>query len=254
MSRNNNSYNLWDSPNYYSPRKIRKKRGYNKTRYSKKARWNYNKRQSQTIDPIIAGGLLISWTIYFIYSKFIEPNIEAINYYSKYILVALLLFSFWLIYLKYSQKKKERLSIIAEKKRKEESMPKMLLELETKIREFVPSRHYSKEEPYQAELIGHLKNFYPTIKYEEPRNFVRTDLAIDNIAIEIKWPTNMNDLKTIPHKIIKYLKNWDYLIIVLFNVQITNDKVKSDFLFNEWKDEIYESFEIKKDKIIIINI
>jgi len=62
----------------------------------------------------------------------------------------------------------------------------------------------------------------------------------------------MSELKTIPDKIIRYLKTWDYLVIVLFNIEIVSNSKKNIEIYQEWKSDIYRTFESQKDKIFII--
>lgn len=127
-------------------------------------------------------------------------------------------------------------------------LPEKVSQIKEKIITFKPLRLYSKEEPYQIELSWYLKNFFPELNIEISKNYTRPDIIIWNIAIEIKWPTTFSELKTIPDKIIRYTKEWDYLIIVLFNMKI------SDEIYYNWKRDIEENFASKLDKIMFIEI
>lgn len=222
---------------YYNPmvrRKYYNKNYYRKRRYSKK----------QNLDPI-AFLIVISllWIIW-IYQEFIKPNINII------LPIFFILLISWIslfIYLKYEKIKKEKARIA--------NIPNFLKNLENKIKEFKPIRQYKEEKSYQLELVWFLKNNYPSLKIEEQKDYSRPDIIIDDIAIEIKWPTNMWGLKTLPDKINSYLPKWKYLFIVLFNISIVDDKEKNLELYKNKKKEILENtIESKRDKVFFIEI
>lgn len=148
------------------------------------------------------------------------------------------------------------IKLINKEKIKKEKFPQLILEIEEKIRWFKPLRSYNHEEQYQIELAWYLKNNYPNLDIEKYIDYSRPDIIIDNIAIEIKWPTNMQALKTIPDKINSYLPKRDFLFIVLFNINIIDyDKEKNMDIYYEKKKEILENtIESKRDKIIFIEI
>ncbi|MDD3145099.1 MAG: hypothetical protein PHV23_03215 [Candidatus Gracilibacteria bacterium] len=150
----------------------------------------------------------------------------------------------------------KNIKLINNEKRKKEKFPQLILEIEEKIRGFKPLRSYNYEETYQIELAGYLKNNYPNLDIEKSIDYSRPDIIIDNIAIEIKGPTNMQALKTIPDKINSYLPKRDFLFIVLFNINIIDyDKEKNMDIYYEKKKEILENtIENKRDKIIFIEI
>lgn len=150
----------------------------------------------------------------------------------------------------------KNIKLINNEKRKKEKFPQLILEIEEKIRGFKPLRSYNYEETYQIELAWYLKNNYPNLDIEKSIDYSRPDIIIDNIAIEIKWPTNMQALKTIPDKINSYLPKRDFLFIVLFNINIIDyDKEKNMDIYYEKKKEILENtIENKRDKIIFIEI
>jgi hypothetical protein len=65
----------------------------------------------------------------------------------------------------------------------------------------------------------------------------------------------MSCLKTLPDKINSYLPKWDYLFIVLFNIQIADDKDKNLEIYEKKKNEILENtIESKRDKVFFIEI
>ncbi len=187
--------------------------------------------------------LILSW--YAIYEKYILPNIEKVKFYTIIflfiLLIAMCLHLFYLI------KKRKKLEKLEEERIA--NIPNFLLELENKIKQFKPIRQYKEEKLYQTELVGFLKNNYSNLKIEETIDYSRPDIIIDDIAIEIKWPTNMTSLKTIPDKINSYLPKWNYLFIVLFNIQISKE------IYDKKKQEIIENtIDDKKDKIFFIEI
>lgn len=218
------------------------KRYYKKRKYTKK---------EEEIDPLTALIAIVIFLFIWLYYKFIKPNIEEINNFISFIFPILILIILWCIwywiYLKREDKKKETERI--------NNIPNYLRELESKIKEFKPMRHYKEEKMYQAELVWFLKNNYPNAKIEETRHFSRPDIIIDDIAIEIKWPTNMSWLKTLPDKINSYLPKWDYLFIVLFNIHIVDDVDKNNEIYQQKKKEILDNtIESKRDKIFFIEI
>jgi len=217
----------------------------------RKKYYRKRKKQSNEIDPLAALIAIFLLWAYWIYIKFIEPNLELIK---NILNIALPIFIgiciLTLIYLvrkKYLQYQANKL--------KRDNIPTFLLELEEKIKDFKPIRNYKEEKLYQAELTGFLKNNYPELKIEETRHYSRPDIIIDDIAIEIKGPTNMAGLKTLPDKINKYLPKWDYLFIVLFNIQITQDPRKNQQAYEEKKEEIINNIlPEKREKVFFIEI
>ncbi|HLC46822.1 MAG TPA: hypothetical protein VJI75_03700 [Candidatus Nanoarchaeia archaeon] len=96
-------------------------------------------------------------------------------------------------------------------------LPDTIQQILKEIDSFTPSKNWHSEEGYQGELQGHLKHKFPTSRVEVQVGASRPDIVIDNVAIEIKGPTDDNAINSLPAKCIKYTKQYDYLIIVLFN-------------------------------------
>ncbi len=225
--------------------------------YRRKKR-TYHKRKNNNYDVTnllaVAITLSIFW-LFGIYKLYIEPNLDGIILFLE-ILVPFLILSLWIIFYYFYKKNK-----LKEKERIEKT-PEFLLNLKKDINSFKPIRKYNKEELYQAELTWYLKNNYSNLDIEETRDYSRPDIVINDsivwdIAIEIKWPTNMSWLKTIPDKINKYLPKWDYLFIVLFDINISENKNLEENMriYNEKKQEIIENIiEYKKDKVFFIEI
>jgi len=210
----------------------------------------YKKRKYQKqeeIDPVAAIAVLVIflwiWTYYNIV-KFAD-HIYSILSITLPILYTIIFISIWLLIRKKIKEKK----IENEKK---EHIPDFLNKLEEKIKEFKPLRKYQKEELYQTGLVSFLQNNYPDVKIEETRHYSRPDIIIEDIAIEIKWPTNMSSMKTLPDKINSYLPKWNYLFIVLFDIKIT-DSDNNKYIYENKKQEILENIvESKKDKVFFI--
>lgn len=207
-----------------------------------------NNYKNDEVNAITWAIVFLCLWIYLIFTKYIEPNLDIITFYWKIIWWIIFIVIIALIF----KAIKRRIEIKKQEKVELEKLPERLRNLQEKIIKFIPLRNYSKEEPYQLELAWFLKNNYETLNIEVSKNYTRPDIVIDDIAIEIKGPTTMNELKTIPDKIIRYLKHWDVLYIVLFNVNIVDDPEKNKVIFEEWKQDIYETFESKKDRIFII--
>ncbi len=65
----------------------------------------------------------------------------------------------------------------------------------------------------------------------------------------------MSALKTIPDKINGYLTDWNYLFIVLFNIEIHPNPNENMRIYYEKKQEIVDNIlESKKDKVFFIEI
>jgi hypothetical protein len=104
----------------------------------------------------------------------------------------------------------------AETMRREEeerSLPNRVVQA---IQEFQPSRRYHNEFPYQTELQGWLKSRFPTSKIEIQTGASRPDIVIEDIAIEVKGPTDNNALNTLTTKCLKYSQYYSKVILVLF--------------------------------------
>ena len=212
---------------------------YYKKRTYKKRNYNSNNKEVDLLTASILF-LLLSW--YFIYTNLIKDNIEQITFYSK-IIIPILIIGFWYIYYYLRKKRKNKEQAIID------WTPSLLLELKSNIKKFKPLRNYNKEELYQTWLYWYLQNNYPDLKIEETKHYSRPDITIGNIAIEIKWPTNMAWLNTLADKINKYLPAWEYLFIVLFDMKTS----KKDY--EDKKREILENtIESKREKIFFIVI
>ncbi|MGC8621982.1 MAG: hypothetical protein ACP5U0_08725 [Caldisphaera sp.] len=116
-------------------------------------------------------------------------------------------------------------------------------ELILKIKQFSPSKRWTYEEGYQAELQGYLKREFTNSAVEVQTGASRPDIVIDNIAIEIKGPTDNSALLTLGSKCIKYLQHYKKLIIVLF------DPIYSEAEYNETIEGIKRTF---KDVEVIV--
>ena len=81
---------------------------------------------------------------------------------------------------------------------------------------FTPSYKWKNESGYQAELYSFLKQAFPQAIVEPQSGASRPDIAIENIAIEVKGPTGSADLNTLTTKCLKYSHYYRNLIIVLF--------------------------------------
>lgn len=128
------------------------------------------------------------------------------------------------------------------------SEDQMFSDLILEIKEFQPLKRYSSELPYQTELAWYLKRNFKWLAIEVTRNDTRPDIVVEDIAIEIKWPTTSKDLHTIADKIIRYLKHYDKLIVVLFSLEV-NEKE-----YREWKGNVLEAFAHSSERLEIIEL
>ena len=225
-----------------------RKKYYPKKKYYRKRKYYSN--NNQEIDPIAWLIVLIIIFSYMTYTLFIKPNLENIILFLQ-IFISTIIIIAWVLYYYFNQKKKtieqDRISKI----------PDFLLKLEKDIKSYKPYKKFDKEEPYQIWLHWHLQHEYPELEVEKTIDYTRPDIIINDIAIEIKWPTKMSWLSTLPDKINKYLPKRDYLFIVLFDINIVENKTKEEnlMIYEEKKKEILENtIESKRDKIFFIEI
>ena len=82
---------------------------------------------------------------------------------------------------------------------------------------------------------------------EKTRDYSRPDIIINDIAIELKGPTNMKELKTLPDKINSYIPKWQYLFIGLYSIELSEEE------YFKKKAEILDNIiDAKKDKVFFI--
>jgi len=96
------------------------------------------------------------------------------------------------------------------------------------IESFQPFRWYKFENQYQIDLARHLEKSFSHIQLEQQIGSSRPDIVVEKIAIEIKGPTTSRSLQTISDKILRYYNNFDSVVIVLFDVQVTQQ------YYDEW--------------------
>jgi hypothetical protein len=117
------------------------------------------------------------------------------------------------------------------------SDPALLSEVIQEIKSFKPHKEIlQKELDYQKELYGWLKRRFGQTQFEVQRGSSRPDLLIDNIAIEIKGPTDTKDLATIADKCTRYGQQFEKIIVVLFQIKVTYQYWK------DWKNGIDTQF------------
>ncbi|NMG82819.1 MAG: hypothetical protein GIS02_01270 [Methanosarcinales archaeon] len=119
-----------------------------------------------------------------------------------------------------------------EEKTKESLLDKVLESIE----DFKPSRRYKNEFGYHTELQGWLKAHFPSAKVEIQTGASRPDIVIDDIAIEVKGPTDSQALNTLTTKCLKYSKYYTNIICVLFDPSFTNKN------FQEIQEGIVRTF------------
>lgn len=106
------------------------------------------------------------------------------------------------------------------------------------ITQFKPLlNNYQNELPYQIDLARFLMQSFPSTKVELQRGSARPDIIVDNIAVEIKGPTNQRELRTIADKCLRYPQYFEHgLIIVLFDVKVTSR------YYDDWKKGLINKF------------
>jgi len=103
------------------------------------------------------------------------------------------------------------------------------------------------EKHFHTQLTQWLR--YPfgnNVKYEWQIESSRPDIVIGNTAIEIKGPTKIKDMRSLFDKIIRYQEYWENIIVVLFEVEM------SDKRFDDYKGAIERegAIVIRKDDIL----
>lgn len=114
----------------------------------------------------------------------------------------------------------------------------MLKSISNEIVNFKPLLpNYKFELPYHIDLARHLMQKFKNAKVEVQKSSARPDIVIDNIAIEVKGPTNEKSLQTLADKCIRYSQYFDKnLIFVLFDLQTT------DRFYLDWERGIKQNF------------
>ena len=119
---------------------------------------------------------------------------------------------------------------------KKKAKRKLINQIIQNISHFKSFREYGEEFPYQIDLARYLKHYFHSTEIEVQRGSSRPDIVIDNIAIEIKGPTNNEDLRTLADKCMRYLQHFNKLIIVLFEVCVTDE------FYSDWEKILKKTF------------
>jgi hypothetical protein len=104
---------------------------------------------------------------------------------------------------------------------KEDSIGETYRKVFSSVNEFKPLKNYHHEYSYQSELAQWMKSRFPDTNIEIQRGSSRPDVVVSGIAIEIKGPTGIKELRTIADKCMRYSQHFKSgIIIVLFDVQV----------------------------------
>lgn len=122
------------------------------------------------------------------------------------------------------------------------------------IKQFTPaSSYFEYEKEYQLDLHGWLKKVFPSTEIEVTRSSSRPDIVVGDIAIEVKGPTDANDLATIADKAMRYMQEFSQIIVVLFNVEVAEKRYDDwyDGMKNQYSEVeiIRRDFGISEDKM-----
>ena len=121
--------------------------------------------------------------------------------------------------------KAEEVNSLREKDEEERFKETLYQRVIEAIRKFEPSRVYHNEFGYHTELQGALKTQFPNARVEMQTGASRPDIVIEDIAIEVKGPTDNNALNTLTTKCLKYSQYYKKLIIVLFEPQFSEQNM-----------------------------
>ena len=117
---------------------------------------------------------------------------------------------------------------------------KLLQEIIYVIKEFRPIKRFNSEELYHTNLFTYLSERIPVeVAFEEQRGRSRPDIVVGDIAIEVKGPTDTQGLQTIADKMLRYPQHFDYIIVVLFDVNVYEP------MYQEWYEGIMRHYEGK---------
>jgi len=145
-----------------------------------------------------------------------------------------------------SQKEVENWEKADEKIRQQieqESLPNKVVQA---IKDFTPFRQYKNEFPYQLDLARYLKEKFPNVVIEQQKGSSRPDIVVGNdIAIEVKGPTDNNALNTLTTKCLKYSGHYQHLIIVLFEPTFSEGNYNE--IINGMKRSFPEVKVVRKD-------
>ena len=154
--------------------------------------------------------LSIGFLTLFIYYVFVKPSIQWIK--QNFIVVSAIIILIILAII---------MGIYFQIKRKKKYLSKLENQVYEEIKRFKPSKNYENEIGYHAELQGWLKRIFPQSKIEMQISSARPDIVIDNIAIEVKGPTDAHALDTLTSKCLRYSIHYESMIIVLFNPTVS---------------------------------
>lgn len=106
------------------------------------------------------------------------------------------------------------------------------------IKAFEPAKPELRNEyAYQLSLHSWLKKSFPKADIEIQRGHSRPDIVIEDIAIEIKGPTDSQGLITIADKCMRYADNFpEGLIVVLFEVRVNEGR------YQEWLESLKRKY------------
>jgi hypothetical protein len=92
------------------------------------------------------------------------------------------------------------------------------------IEKFHATKKWGNENDYHKELLGYLRVHFPYTKFEVQTGSSRPDLVIEDIAIEIKGPTDTQALTSLADKCLRYSGYYQNMIIVLFEPQYSKER------------------------------
>ena len=120
----------------------------------------------------------------------------------------------------------------------EEDRDTLKYKIKNEIDLFEPASNFGGERLYHVALYHWLQHKFPTAKYESLTGASRPDIVIDDVAIEIKGPTDSPALHDIAFKCVKYLAlgQYNHLIVVLFDPTYTQKN------FDEFQTGINQRF------------
>ena len=102
---------------------------------------------------------------------------------------------------------------------------KLVDELVKAIEEFQPVKRFKSEDLYHTNLHTYLcEKISVDVSFEKQRASSRPDMEVGDIAIEVKGPTDDRATQTIADKLLRYLESYNYIILVLFDVRLTENR------------------------------
>lgn len=210
---------------------------YQPSNYKPYKRPNYNSRPTE-IDPLAGTLFILFMGLFLVYYFVLMPAIE----WAKQHLIILSVVGVVVLALSIFIGPSFVRGLLASRKeaqlKAQEEKARLFNRVAAEIDDFKPARNELRNEyAYHLSLFHWLKRTFPSAEFEKQMGSSRPDIVIDNIAIELKGPTDHQALQSIADKCMRYAQHFsEGLIVVLFEVRVNHR------LYDEWLDNLRRVF------------